>query len=332
MSEKFKRIGLFTGITYGLSWAIIALMVAYGGAWSQPVATIVVTTLMFMPMVSAILVQKVIYKEPLLKPLGVSFRLNRWWLMAWLLPPAIALVTIGVSLLLPGVSYSPEMAGFFERFEGIIPPELVEQMREQLAAFPVHVFWIALGQGLLAGVTINAVAGFGEELGWRGFLFSELGHMDLWKSSAIIGLIWGIWHFPLILLGQNYPQHPVAGVFMMILFSVLLSPIFGYVRLKSKSVIAAAVAHGSLNGTAGLAIMVVEGGSDLIVGVTGAAGLIVLMVVDVCIFVFDRSIRGKTVDDMIGGDQGSPVEGGPSLSPARRVNLAPREPEGPHYR
>jgi membrane protease YdiL (CAAX protease family) len=195
------------------------------------------------------------------------------------------------------------MAGFFERFQGILPPELIEQMREQLTAFPVHVFWIALGQGLIAGVTVNAIAAFGEELGWRGFLFKELGHMDLWRSSAIIGLVWGIWHFPLILLGQNYPQHPVAGVFMMILFSILLSPIFGYVRLKSKSVIAAAVMHGSLNGTAGLSIMVVKGGSDLIVGVTGAAGLVVLIIVNLCIFVFDRSIRGKTVNELVGGDE-----------------------------
>jgi membrane protease YdiL (CAAX protease family) len=303
MSDKFKRIGLFIGITYGLSWLIIALLVASGGAWNQLVSTVVVTALMFIPMISAILVQKLIYKEPLLKPLGVSFRLNRWWLMAWLLPPAIALTTIGVSLLLPGISYSPEMAGFFERFQGILPPELIEQMREQLTAFPVHVFWIALGQGLIAGVTVNAIAAFGEELGWRGFLFKELGHMDLWRSSAIIGLVWGIWHFPLILLGQNYPQHPVAGVFMMILFSILLSPIFGYVRLKSKSVIAAAVMHGSLNGTAGLSIMVVKGGSDLIVGVTGAAGLVVLIIVNLCIFVFDRSIRGKTVNELVGGDE-----------------------------
>jgi membrane protease YdiL (CAAX protease family) len=316
MSDKFKRIGLFIGITYGLSWLIIALLVASGGAWNQLVSTVVVTALMFIPMISAILVQKVIYKEPLLKPLGISFRLNRWWLMAWLLPPAIALTTIGVSLLLPGISYSPEMAGFFERFEGILTPELIEQMREQLAAFPVHVFWIALGQGLIAGATVNAIAAFGEELGWRGFLFKELGHLDLWRSSAIIGLVWGIWHFPLILLGQNYPQHPVAGVFMMILFSILLSPIFGYVRLKSKSVIAAAVIHGSLNGTAGLSIMVVKGGTDLIVGVTGAAGLAVLIIVNLCIFVFDRSIRGKTVNEMIGS--GETIQGATEIAASRR--------------
>jgi membrane protease YdiL (CAAX protease family) len=246
---------------------------------------------MFTPMTSAVLVQKFIYKKSLKKPLGISFKFNRWWLIAWLLPPLIAFATIGTNLLIPGVEYSPEMAGFFERFEGILPPEQLQQMKEQMAALPIHIFWIALIQGLLAGITINAVAGFGEELGWRGFLQNEFGHLSFWKSSAIIGLIWGIWHAPLILQGLNYPQHPLEGVFMMIVFCLLLSPIFSYIRLKSKSVIASAIAHGSINATGGLAIMIIKGGSDLIIGVTGVAGFIVLSVINLFIFIFDRSVE-----------------------------------------
>jgi len=132
------------------------------------------------------------------------------------------------------------------------------------------------------------VAGFGEELGWRGFLQRELGYLGFWKSSALIGLIWGAWHAPIILQGHNYPQHPVAGVFMMIIFTLLLSPIFSYVRLKSGSVLAAAVIHGSLNGTVGLSVMVIKGGNDLTVGVTGLAGFIVLFIVNAGIFIYDR--------------------------------------------
>jgi membrane protease YdiL (CAAX protease family) len=256
---------------------------------------------MFMPMTSAILVQKFIYKEPLKKPLGISFRLNRWWLVAWLLPPLIAFATIGISLLIPGISYSPEMTGFFERFEGIVPPEQLQQMKEQMTAFPIHIFWIALIQGLFAGITINAVAGFGEELGWRGFLLREFNYMGFWKSSAIIGLIWGIWHVPIILQGHNYPQHPVEGVFMMIIFCLLLSPLFSYIKLKSKSVVAAAIIHGSLNATSGLAIMIVKGGNDLITGVTGIAGFIVLLIVNLFIFLFDHSIRERPVNDIMEG-------------------------------
>ncbi len=244
---------------------------------------------MIMPTIGTIIVQKLIYKEPL-KPLGISFKINRWWLVAWLLPPLIALATIGVSVLMPGASYSPDMAGYFERYQGIVAPEQLQQMKEQMMIFPIHILWISLVGGLVAGLTINAIFGFGEELGWRGFLFKELSYMSFWKLSAIIGFIWGVWHAPLILQGHNYPQHPVAGVVMMILWCILLSPIFNYIRLKSKSVIAAAIMHGTLNATAGLALLVVRGGNDLTVGLTGIAGFIVLLIVNLCIFFFDRSL------------------------------------------
>ncbi|MEM2776662.1 MAG: hypothetical protein QXU83_05240 [Candidatus Bathyarchaeia archaeon] len=61
---------------------------------------------------------------------------------------------------------------------------------------------------------------------------------------------------------------------MMIIFCILFSPIFNYIRLKSKSVITTVIMHGSLNGTAGLPLLIIKGGNDLTVGVTGAAGLI----------------------------------------------------------
>ena len=149
------------------------------------------------------------------------------------------------------------------------------------------------------GITINAVAAFGEELGWRGLLQREFGFMGFWKSSAIIGLVWGIWHGPIILQGHNYPEHPHAGVLMMILFCLLLSPLFSYVRLKAQSVIAAAVIHGSLNATVGLAIIVVKGGNDLTVGVTGLAGFIVLTLVNLGIFIFARKRSHGGFSDLI---------------------------------
>jgi len=295
MSEKGRKVGLFIGISFFISWSIAALFIALGGRWNTSGAIIVATAYMFGPMISAIFVQKFIYKEALKKPLGVSFKLNRWFLVAWLLPPAIALVTLGVSLIFPGVEYSPEMTGLLERFKGVLPPERLQRMKDQIATFPVHPFWIALIQGLIVGPTVNAVAGFGEEVGWRGFLQRELGYMGFWRSSALIGLIWGIWHIPIILQGHNYPQHPVQGVFMMIIFCLLLAPVFSYIRIKANSVIASAIAHGSLNATAGVAIMVIKGGNDLLVGVTGLSGFITLVLVNIGLFLYERSLTRKPV-------------------------------------
>ena len=285
---NLKKVLLFVGLTFLLSYALVILYLALGGSWIMPGSLIVAIAYMFIPMIVAIVVQKFIYKEALKEPLGISWRFNRWWLVAWLLPPAIAFSTSGVSLLLPGVEYSPEMAGLLETFKEFLPPEQLEQLERQVTLFPIHPIWIALVQGLVAGISINAVAGFGEELGWRGFLQKEFSYMGFWKSSALIGFIWGVWHAPLILQGHNYPQHSVAGVFMMTGFCLLLSPIFSYVRLKAKSVITAAVIHGSLNATVGIAIMTVKGGNDLLIGITGLAGFIVLAIVNAGIFAYER--------------------------------------------
>jgi membrane protease YdiL (CAAX protease family) len=248
---------------------------------------------MFMPMTVALVVQKGVFREPLKGPLRVNVKPNRWFVVAWLLPPTFALVTIGVSLLLPGVTFTTGVEALLERFQGVLSPEQLELMKRQAESLPIHPFWLALVQGLVVGITLNAIAGFGEELGWRGLLQGELAGLGFWKSSWIIGVIWGFWHAPIILQGHNYPQHPWAGVFVMTAFTVLLSPLLGYVTIRANSVIAAAIFHGTLNATAGLALMPVQGGSDLTVGVTGLAGIVTLLLFNCGLFIYDRRAAAR---------------------------------------
>ena len=297
MNQHIKKAILFVGLTFLVSWLMVLLFFAFGGKWNTPASIVMAVCYMFVPMIIAIIVQKLIYKEPVKEPLGISFKLNRWFLVAWLLPAIIAVVTIGVSLLFPGVDFTlePESSRIFEQFRSTLPAERVQGLENLISSLPFHPFWFALLTGLVAGITINAVAGFGEELGWRGLLQKEFGYMGFWKSSAIIGVIWGVWHAPIILAGHNYPQHPLVGALMMIVLCILFAPIFSYVRLRANSVIAAAIIHGSLNATAGLSLMVVKGGNDLSVGVTGLAGFIVLALVNVGLLLHDRVLSKEPI-------------------------------------
>lgn len=283
MFKKYRFALLFIALTFLVNWLMFGLFLTWGEGWNSAATPVVLVAYMFIPMLIAILVQKLVKHEEVIKPLQVSFKLNRWFLVAWLLPPLLALGAMGVSLLFPGVQYSPDMAGVFDIFGQNLSPEQAAQMRAQLEALPISYFWIALIQGLIAGISVNAVAAFGEELGWRGFLLREFRELGFWKASLLIGLIWGIWHAPVILQGHNYPQHPLAGVGMMVIWCMLLTPIIAYVRVKARSVIAAAIMHGTLNGTAGLAILMIQGGNDLTVGLTGVAGFVVLLLVNILI-------------------------------------------------
>jgi len=287
VGAHIKKALLFVGLTFLVNWSMALLFFTLGGRWQSPIGAAFGAAYMFVPMGAAILIQKRIYGQPVAGPLGISFRFNRWFMIAWLLPPAVAFATLGVSLLLPGVEYSPQMEGLFDRYASMLTPQQAQKLHEQIAAMPAGVFWLGLLQGLIAGVTINAVAGFGEELGWRGLLQKELAFLGFWRSSVLIGFIWGIWHAPLILQGHNYPQHPTTGVLMMTLWCMLLAPIFSYIRVKARSVVAAAILHGTLNATYGLAIVLIRGGDDLTTGVTGLPGFVVLAAVILILWLHD---------------------------------------------
>ncbi|MEM2990344.1 MAG: CPBP family intramembrane glutamic endopeptidase, partial [Halobacteria archaeon] len=253
MKIKFRKTLLFITLTFLFSYLLAALYYLSSGRVAGIDGLVLAISYMFIPMTTTIIIQKFIYRESL-KELGISFKLNKWFLAAWLLPLLIAFQTFAISLLFPGIQYTPNMEGIIERYQSTLTQEQIEQIKNQIAASPVHPIYIAIIQGLIAGITINAVTGFGEELGWRGFLLKQLEDMGLWRASLVIGIAWGFWHAPLIIQGYNYPEHPLPGVFMMAIFTLLLSPIFSYIRIKAKSVIAAAIMHGSLNGTYGISI------------------------------------------------------------------------------
>ena len=231
---------------------------------------------MLIPLLAVVFTQ-LIFKEPVFKGLGISFRFNRWWWIGWLLMPVIALAVLGVSLLMPGVHWTTES-------------EAVQAAMQQVPGDvgPWGVIGISLLSGLFTGATLNAVFAFGEEVAWRGFLVKEFKGMGFLKMSLLIGLIWGFWHSPLILNGHNYPDHPVAGVFMMVLMCLALTPILVYFRKKSGSVIVPAIMHGTFNAVIGISNMFVAPQNDLLVGGPGLAGFIVLLLVDLAIWLFDR--------------------------------------------
>jgi membrane protease YdiL (CAAX protease family) len=297
MTERIdvKKVLLFLGLTFAADWLMAGVFYLLGGRLNTNPAVVMAVAYMFVPMIMAIVVQRFVYHQPVKGPLGISFRVNPWWLAAWLIPPALAFGAFGVSLLFRDVSYSPEMAGIYEHFAKVFTPEQIQEIRRKQALLPFHPMWFMLIQGLVIGPTLNAVAGFGEELGWRGFLQKELGPMGFWSSSAVIGFIWGVWHLPLILMGHNYPEHPVPGVFLWTANCIFLGIVFSYVRVRARSVVAAAVMHGTYNATASLAIILIMGGNDLITGVQGLPGLIVTAAAAAVLFVVDRFVMSRPV-------------------------------------
>lgn len=120
------------------------------------------------------------------------------------------------------------------------------------AAFLVVVFV----QGVLLGPFLGLVITFGEDYGWRGYLQGELVKLGRVRGVALLGVIWGLWHTPMILMGYNYPGYPVLGTIMMTAFTVLLSFVLAYAMFKSGGFWIAAFLHALTNQTVATLMLV----------------------------------------------------------------------------
>ncbi|HLO29260.1 MAG TPA: CPBP family intramembrane glutamic endopeptidase, partial [Anaerolineales bacterium] len=69
---------------------------------------------------------------------------------------------------------------------------------------------------LIVGPFLGLIITFGEEYGWRGYLQTELTRLGRIRGVFLLGVIWGIWHWPVIWMGYNYPGQPVLGSIAMV--------------------------------------------------------------------------------------------------------------------
>ena len=293
---RSRAIATFLAISFGACWALAGLVAAAGWSWSGATAVIVGVLYMFGPALGAVVVHRHVLHEPVRTSLELRWGRTRWMFIALLVPVLLAVASMCVSLLLPEVSFDPSMGGIVAMLDGMLPPEQIAEAKAELDALPippVALYLLSIPQALIAGATINALAAFGEELGWRGFLQRELAPLGFWRSSFAVGAIWGVWHAPLILMGHNYPADPPRGVLWMVAFCVLYAPILAWLRQKAGSVFAAAWAHGAINASAGLSFMLLSVVDPFRTGITGVAGFAVLAVVNVLILVLDRPVVGE---------------------------------------
>jgi membrane protease YdiL (CAAX protease family) len=132
-------------------------------------------------------------------------------------------------------------------FGNLINTEVIAQWSDELGIAESNktlVTIVMIFLLLTVGVIKNLGSTLGEEIGWRGFFIFELRKVMSFKSLTIIsGVIWAIYHFPIIHLiygnGQNLLLHISAFTIMIIGMSVILA----YYTFKSNSLWPAAIYH-----------------------------------------------------------------------------------------
>ncbi|MDR2814235.1 MAG: hypothetical protein LBB79_06225, partial [Prevotellaceae bacterium] len=167
-----------------VSWVVAGIAVWLGMRSTEGLGyTVFASAYMLIPAACAIALQK-IHKKPIAQPLKISFKFNRWFLIALLTPIVLSFLAMGVNLLFSGTSFSVTYDGLLSK----LPAEQAEQAQQQLSEFsPIYYLAIQLVSAIVAGCTINAFFALGEELGWRGYLLTALSGKKFWTASLIIG-------------------------------------------------------------------------------------------------------------------------------------------------
>ncbi len=208
-----------------LIYALGALVLGLSPAQS------IITILATVPLILAILglglliVLRVISGRDAMTQVGLSWGKGRYWLLFGL-----------------GFVLYYALQAVLNAFFGLGGSQLAPPPAPAGLGPNVFLLLAALQSVLLAPILAIVIA-FGEEYGWRGYLQNELFKMGRVRGVLLLGVIWGAWHWPLILMGYNYPGHPLLGMLLMALYTVGLAVVLGYAVLRSGSVLLSAYLH-----------------------------------------------------------------------------------------
>jgi membrane protease YdiL (CAAX protease family) len=215
VNDAAKRIITYLLIVFAVSTIFYVLITRDGGL--EGPGQLYALPLMWAPALAGLVTTFVFQRN--LRGMGWGFGKPIYYLIAYLLPLLYAGVAYGLVWLLGLGRFDASAAGG------------------------------SLGMFLLAGLTVHileaGLLALGEEIGWRGVLVPQLARVRSFTQTALIsGVIWGLWHVPLIVTGgysSGAPTWYAVACFMVHIVGVSFA--FAWLRLASGSIWPAVLLH-----------------------------------------------------------------------------------------
>jgi membrane protease YdiL (CAAX protease family) len=246
MGLKTKGVLTFLLISFVPAWG--AIFVAYpvlGMSLADPLTQLTVALPMaFSPAIAAVVVRRWVTGEGF-RDAGLAPRARAagfYYLCAWIGPVLVLAATVGLATVL-GL-YEPDFSSL---------PQLIPGMRQPMAVLP-----------LLLVPVVMVPAFWGEEFGWRSYLQQRVSRRPV-QAAVITGIIWSVWHYPLVFTDYGAYSSPLLGIVTWTLTIVPQAIILAWLFLRSGSVWVPCLAHAGNNmifGTLSSALLVEEGGLD----------------------------------------------------------------------
>jgi len=268
-----RRVVIYLAFAFGIAWAAALVIYLTGGLRDSPMLIpaanislaliLLVVPVMGAPALAHMLTRLLTregWGDVRLRP-----RLRHgwpYWLAAWFAPALLTIVGLVIYFLAFPRHYDPELTTLRGMLEGLpVSPEEIN-------------LWVLVAaqvfQAVLISPFINGIATLGEEFGWRAYLQPKLMVLGPRRAMLLVGLIWGVWHWPVILMGHNYgldyPGAPFLGPLAMLWFTLTAGTLLGWLAFKGGSVWPAVIGHAVLNGTASLGVIFVRGEPNPLLG------------------------------------------------------------------
>jgi membrane protease YdiL (CAAX protease family) len=267
--KETKRLIIYLvlvfAITLALDFFVVKPIVDERGYGNDMIAQGVVAATMFIPALCVLLTR--LFTKEGFKNSKLTFNFGKgrtkYYIIAWLLPSVLcALGALVYFLIYPGrfdASHSYIIQQSAEAGVTITP----EQMDQKVI--------LDLIVAVLMAPLLNVITCFGEEWGWRGYMMPKLlGKMKFLPAVLLGGLIWGLWHAPIIAMGHNYGTEyagaPWVGIAMMCLFCISLGTLFTWWCMKTGNCWPAVIGHGAINGFAGASLYFIAENNHALLG------------------------------------------------------------------
>jgi len=252
---------VFLLIAGGGAWAIWGVASMFGAFNTGSTGQILVVLGACTPAVATVVVRRWVTREGFADA-GLHFSLRRAWpyyLFGWLSPLFVVGAIAGLATLL---GIRPAQAE--------LPPLLVVTA--------------------VAGALVSAPVFLGEEFGWRGYLQLRVFPGRPLLAACCTGLIWGIFHYPVILAGFEGYENRYLGLVIFPVFTVLNSIIFGWLRVQTGSVWPTCLAHAASNAIGGTltSYLFLGSGAFLLTSYAGVLGWLPLGLICTWIVVSGR--------------------------------------------
>ena len=252
--------------TFLIAWAMQAAVAVLYRNGLATIGKLVTAIMMFVPLLGVVLAGQG------LSDMGWKPRLKgriKTLLVAWFLPAI--LTAIGAVLYFAVFPGHFDMSGDY--LAANVGAEAMAQMEAQGLTHPMYILISVIGC-LTYAPLVNMLLALGEEAGWRGFLYPQLkARFGRRKGWLIGGVIWGMWHWPLMWLigyeyGTNYAGFPIVGMLIFCIFTTAAGILCDWLYEKTECILIPSLFHGAVNaaGTVPLAICAANTGTAVLLG------------------------------------------------------------------